>query len=136
KDFARESLDKMRLLRRLRTIKDSAREGGIYINRDGRRFISFSCNDYLGLAQDVRLKQASIQAVEKYGTGSGASRLVTGNHPLYKELEEALAKIKGTEAALVFGSGYMANVGIIPALAGKGDLIVADRLVHASIIDG
>lgn len=134
--FAREQLEKSRKENRLRTLKKSERTDGIYVLRNNKKFISFSCNDYLGLAQHKAVKQAAIEATQKYGSGSGASRLVTGNNPLYDELESLLATRKSTEAALVFGSGFMANVGIIPALVGKGDLIVADKLVHASIIDG
>lgn len=135
-NFAQQNLEKASTQNRLRTLKTSAREEGIYVRRNGKKLISFSCNDYLGLSQHVDVKKAAIEATEKYGTGSGASRLVTGNNPLYSELENLLAKAKGTEAALVFGSGYLANIGVIPAIVGKGDLIVADKLVHASIIDG
>ena len=101
-----------------------------------RQLISFGSNDYLGLSQHPQVKEAAIQAIRDYGTGAGASRLVTGNHALYKQLEEKLARYRGTEAALVFGSGYLTNMGIIPALVGKGDLIIADRLVHACLLDG
>jgi 8-amino-7-oxononanoate synthase len=98
--------------------------------------ISFSSNDYLGLSQHPDVVQAALTATGKYGTGAGASRLVTGNHPLYRRLEEQLAAYRGSEAALVLGSGYLANSGIIPALVGKGDLILADRLSHACLLDG
>ena len=86
--------------------------------RDGRRLLSFSCNDYLNLTHHPAIMAAAIEAIERYGVGAGASRLVTGNHPLYAELEARLARLKGTEAACVFGSGYLANTGIIPALIG------------------
>ena len=82
--------------------------------------LSFSCNDYLNLTHHPAVKRAAIEAVEKWGAGAGASRLVTGNHPLFGELERRLARLKGTEAACVFGSGYLANAGIIPALVGRG----------------
>ncbi len=104
--------------------------------RKGRELISFSCNDYLSLAHHPDVKKAARKALKRYGTGAGASRLVTGSHPLYTELEGLLAELKGTERALVFGSGYLANLGVISALAGKGDLIVADQLCHASMRDG
>jgi 8-amino-7-oxononanoate synthase len=97
---------------------------------------SFCCNDYLGLSQHPSVKQAAHEALEVFGAGAGASRLVTGNHPLYDDLERRLAAIKGTEAALVFGSGYLANLAIPPALTGSGDLILADELVHASMHAG
>ncbi|MPY69428.1 MAG: 8-amino-7-oxononanoate synthase [Alphaproteobacteria bacterium] len=104
--------------------------------RGGRALVSFCCNDYLGLSQHPAVKQAAAAALAQYGAGSGASRLVTGNHPLYEALEAALARIKGTEAACVFGSGYLANLGIVPAFAGAGDLILADELSHASMHAG
>jgi 8-amino-7-oxononanoate synthase len=104
--------------------------------RNGRRLISFSCNDYLGLAQHPRVKAAAIDAVERYGAGAGASRLVTGDHPLLRALEERLARHKGKAAALVFGSGYLANVGLPGAIAGKNDLILIDEFAHASMQSG
>ncbi len=103
-------------------------------SREGRELISFSCNDYLNLSSDNRLVKAAQEATKKYGVGAGASRLVTGNHPLYQELEKKLAKLKETDDACVFGSGYLANLGIIPSLVGKNDLIVADELSHACIL--
>jgi 8-amino-7-oxononanoate synthase len=126
-------LEKEGLLRRRR---ETTRLDGAYARRDGQEVISFSCNDYLGLSTHPALKEASIAAVEKYGAGAGASRLVTGDHPLYAELEERLARLKGSEAAIVFGSGYLANVGIIPALVGPRDLILADELAHSCLIAG
>lgn len=102
---------------------------------DGRTVLNFSSNDYLDLANHRHVVDRSREALEKYGTGSGASRLVTGTLPIHEELEARLAKEKGYPSALVFGTGYMANAGTIPVLAGRGDLIFADRLVHASMID-
>ena len=104
--------------------------------RDARRLVSFSCNDYLGLSHDPRVVAAARRAVADYGAGSGGSRLVTGNHPLLTALEARLAAHKGTEAALVFGSGYLANLGITPALVGAGDLILIDELAHACMWGG
>jgi 8-amino-7-oxononanoate synthase len=98
--------------------------------------LSFSCNDYLNLTQHPAIKQAAVAAIEKFGAGSGASRLVTGNHPLYAQLEARLAQFKRTEAACVFGSGYLANTGIIPVLAGPGGLVLLDELSHACIYAG
>jgi 8-amino-7-oxononanoate synthase len=120
----------------LRKLNFSFREQGVYVERGGKKLISFSCNDYLGLSCNQQIKNAATAAIEKYGAGGGASRLITGNNPLYEQLEIMLAKIKGTESALVFGSGYLANIGIIPALVGRGDLIIVDKLIHASLIDG
>jgi 8-amino-7-oxononanoate synthase len=119
-----------------RQLHETERSDGVHINRNGKKLISFSCNDYLGLSQNEQVKTAAIVAIEKYGVGSGASRFVTGNTPLYQELELKLAQMKGTEAAIVFGSGYLANIGVIPALVGKDDLIIADKLIHACMLDG
>jgi 8-amino-7-oxononanoate synthase len=109
---------------------------GLHAERAGRRLLSFSCNDYLNLSQHPAIVAAAVEATERYGVGAGASRLVTGNHPLYAELEQKLARLKGSEAACVFGSGYLANTGIIPALAGPDDLILIDDLSHACIHAG
>jgi 8-amino-7-oxononanoate synthase len=98
--------------------------------------LSFSCNDYLNLSQHPDVIAAAIEATARYGVGAGASRLVTGNHPLYAELESRLARLKGSEAACVFGSGYLANTGIIPALVGADDLILVDEFSHACIHAG
>lgn len=119
-----------------RALAETLREDGIWVERNGRRLLSFSCNDYLNLTQHPSIKQAAIAAIERYGAGSGASRLVTGNHPLYAELEARLARIKQTEAACVFGSGYLANAGIIPVLIGRDGLLLADELSHACLFAG
>jgi 8-amino-7-oxononanoate synthase len=119
-----------------RALAETTREDGIWAARGGRRLLSFSCNDYLNLTQHPAVKEAAIAAVRRYGAGAGASRLVTGNHPLYAALEARLARLKGTEAALVFGSGYLANAGIIPALIGSEDLILLDALAHACLWTG
>lgn len=134
--FAQGKLDQLSATSLLRTIKPTRRMEGVVVERDGRRLISFSCNDYLGLSHHPELKAAAIRAIETYGTGSGASRLVTGDHPLFTELEARLAALKGTEAACVFGSGYLANVGLIPTFAGPKDLVVVDELAHACIWTG
>ncbi len=118
-----------------RTPTATARDG-IWVERDGRHLLSFSCNDYLNLSQHPRVVKAAIAATRRHGVGAGASRLVTGNHPLYAELESRLARFKGAEAACVFGSGYLANLGIIPALIGADDLIVLDELCHACLYAG
>lgn len=103
---------------------------------DGREVILLSSNDYLGLATHPDVILAAVQATEQYGAGAGASRLVCGTLTPHALLESALAAFKHTEASLVFGSGYLANLGIIPSLIGRGGLILADRLCHASLIDG
>jgi 8-amino-7-oxononanoate synthase len=119
-----------------RALTDTLREDGIWVERGGRRLLSFSCNDYLNLTQHPAVKAAAIAAIERYGAGSGSSRLVTGNHPLYAELETRLARIKEAEAAVVFGSGYLANSGIIPVLIGRDGLVLLDELAHACIFAG
>lgn len=106
------------------------------IRRGEQELVSFSSNDYLGLSQHPEAVAAANLATSSYGTGAGASRLVTGNHPLYRQLETALAKWKGEEAACVFGSGYLTNLGVIGALMGKEDIILADKLSHACLLDG
>ena len=103
---------------------------------DGRDVLNFSSNDYLGLASSPEVKEALIRGVEKWGAGSGASRLVCGTQSPHAALEEALASCKGTEAALTFSSGYAAAVGTLTALLGKDDTIILDKLCHASLIDG
>lgn len=135
-NVAKAELALLRQKSLLRTLKGSQREEGVVVRRGKRDFISFSCNDYFGLSHHPHVIAAAQEALVQYGAGAGASRLVTGNHPLYDALEKKLAAVKGTEAALVFGSGYLANLGVIPALAGKNDLILADRLIHACMIDG
>jgi 8-amino-7-oxononanoate synthase len=121
---------------RLRRIPVVTARDGIFAERGGRRLLSFSCNDYLNLSRHPAIIKAAVEATQRYGVGAGASRLVTGNHPLYEELEARLARLKGAEAACVFGSGYLANIGIIPALVGDGDLILVDELSHACINGG
>ncbi len=105
-------------------------------NDTANDLISFSCNDYLGLCHHPDVIKAAQEAVLQFGVGAGASRLVTGNHPLFEELETLLAEIKSTEDCLVFGSGYLANIGIIPALCGAKDLLLIDELAHACINAG
>ncbi|MBW5448859.1 8-amino-7-oxononanoate synthase [Cohnella sp. CFH 77786] len=107
-----------------------------YLKRGGRRLLNLSSNDYLGLAGNREIAEAMREALEREGAGSGASRLVTGNRQPYERLEHALAEWQHSEAALVFSSGYTANVGVISALAGRGDAVFSDRLNHASIVDG
>ncbi|KAF0145847.1 MAG: bioF [Nitrospirae bacterium] len=109
---------------------------GAHIKINGKEYINFSSNDYLGLANHPALIRASQQAMKKFGFGSGASRLLCGGSILHEELEEKIARFKRTESALIFNSGYAANTGIIPAIAGEGDTIFSDELNHASIVDG
>lgn len=134
--FAKDRLQQREAQNLRRGIAETDPAGGVWVARGGRRLLSFCSNDYLNLTQHPAIKRAAKEAIDRYGTGAGASRLITGSHPLYAELEARLARLKGTEAACVFGSGYLANTGIIPALVGKDDLIVADELSHSCIRTG
>ena len=131
--FAHSKIDDLETRGLRRTVQETHRTDAVRLRRGGRDLVSFCCNDYLGLTHHPDVKAAAAAAVAEYGAGAGASRLITGSHPLYAALEARLAALKGTEAACVFGSGYMANTGIIPALAGPGDLVVIDELGHASM---
>lgn len=131
-----EELQQLRDAGLYRQLRSVASAQGPQIVVDGRVLLNFSSNDYLGLANDPILKRASTAAIERWGVGAGASRLVCGNLEPYRVLEAKLAEFKQKEAAIVFGSGYAANVGTITALVGKGDVVVLDKLDHASIIDG
>jgi 8-amino-7-oxononanoate synthase len=135
-DFARHKLATLEQAHLRRRLVPTGRFDDLFVERNGRKLLSFSCNDYLGLSQHPALKAAAIAAIERHGVGAGASRLVTGDHPLYAELEQRLARLKRTEAACVFGSGYLANAGIAPALVGRGDLILIDELAHSSLWTG
>lgn len=117
-----DELDSQDLLRTIRNY-----DGGL---------VNFSSNDYLGLAQSQRLKRIASEVIGEYGVGSGASRLTTGNSPLYDRLEEEVASLHGKESACVFSSGYSANIGAISALVEKGDLVITDKLSHSCIIEG
>lgn len=121
------------LYREFRTVRSHP---GEWVTIDNKRLLNLSSNNYLALAGDLRIKRAAAAALEDCGFGATASRLVVGNYELYNRLEKEIADFKGTEAALVFNSGYAANLGIIQALIGRGDMVVSDRLNHASIIDG
>jgi 8-amino-7-oxononanoate synthase len=134
--YARSKLDALEQQHLRRSLVNSMREDGVWIERGGRRLLSFSCNDYLNLTHHPKVKAAAVAAIEHYGVGAGASRLVTGNHPLFAELETRLARLKETEAACVFGSGYLANAGIIPAIVGEGDLLLIDELSHSCLWAG
>lgn len=127
------ALEEQHLLRHLRPIESAT---GPIVCMAGKPIILMASNDYLGLATHPALKNAAIEATERFGVGSGASRLISGTLPPHNELEITLAGFKHAEAALVFASGYAANVGLIPALIDTSGLILADRLSHASLIDG
>src|SRR5215212_9756058 len=135
-DFATRKLAALERGSLRRQLVQTDRMDGIWAMRNGRRLLSFCCNDYLNLTHHPAIKGAAMAALDRYGVGSGGSRLVTGNHPLFAELEGRLARMKGTEAGCVFGSGYLANTGIIPALIGEDDLILIDELAHACLWAG
>jgi 8-amino-7-oxononanoate synthase len=135
-EFATAKLGELERSSLRRALVDTTRVTGVWLSRNGRRLLSFCCNDYLNLTHHPAVKEAAIEALRVYGVGAGASRFVTGNHPLFSELEARLAQLKETEAACVFGSGYLANLGIIPALIGDGDLVLIDELAHACLWAG
>lgn len=128
-----ETLQATGLRRTLRTVHQR-RAGSVSMR--GERIADFASNDYLGLAADPRVARAAAAVLQAEGTGAAAARLISGHHPIHETLERAVALFKGTERALLFPSGYMANVGAIPALVGAGDAIYSDALNHASLIDG
>lgn len=127
------AIEQVGLRRRLRTVM-SAPTGTIHL--DGHDVVLLGSNNYLGLSMHPEVIAAAVEATQTFGTGASGSRLISGNSERYTTLESNLAKMKGTEAALVFSSGYAANTSVIPVLAGEGDLILSDALNHASIIDG
>jgi len=135
-DFVENELRQLKaagLHRRLRRVEG---EQGPTLILDGRAVVNFSSNNYLGIANHPALAEAAKAAIDRYGCGSGASRLISGNMTLHEELERKIAEFKGTEAALVFNSGFQANLGILATLVGEGGLVFSDALNHASIIDG
>ncbi len=134
--FAAEKLASLEAKNLRRELIETGRKDSIWMTRNGRRLLSFSCNDYLNLSQHPAIEKAAIAAIEQHGVGAGASRLVTGNHPLFAQLEQRLARLKGTDAACVFGSGYLANLGIISAVVGGNDLVLVDELSHSCILSG
>jgi 8-amino-7-oxononanoate synthase len=139
RDFFQEQLQALRARSLDRHLREISRAQGPEIEIGGRWFVNFSSNDYLGLANDFRLRQGAIAAIDEFGVGAGASRLISGTQSPHLRLEGALANWKGTSKAfgtLCFSSGYAAAVGTIPALMTKGDVILLDKLCHASLIDG
>ena len=136
RNWLSEELDGLRRQNLYRTMTVLEGPQTTAVKAEGQVQCLFSSNNYLDLANDPEVKAAARGALEQYGVGAGGSRLTTGTGPLHVRLEEELARFKGREAALVFNTGYMANVGILSALVGRGDVIFSDQLNHASIIDG
>ena len=134
-DELRDELSLLQTAGLLRKLRRTANRNGAEVRCGDRTLIDFSSNDYLGLASDARIARAARDAIGADGVGAAAARLVSGNHHLHEQLENAIARFKRSEAALLFSSGYMANIGAIPALVGRRDVIYADELNHASLID-
>ena len=128
-----EELRELGLHRRLRLVETPQ---GERVTLDGRSVLLMCSNDYLGLAGHPAVRAAAAEAAIAWGAGAGASRLVSGNMPVHMALEQRLATFKGTESALLVGSGYLANIGVVSALAGEGEVVFSDALNHASIVDG
>jgi len=133
--FIAEELAKIDAAGLKRVLKTVSCPQGPAVTVDGRRCVLLCSNDYLGLANRDELKEAAKAAIDRWGYGAGASRLVSGNMTPHAELEERIARFKGTEAALLFNSGYQANLALIPALSDRSSEIFSDRLNHASIVD-
>jgi 7-keto-8-aminopelargonate synthetase-like enzyme len=135
-DLFAEQLEALRACSLDRHLREITGAQGPEVEIGGRRLMNFSSNDYLSLANDPRLREAAAAAIRQFGVGAGASRLISGTQSPHVRLERALAEWKQTEAALCFSSGYAAALGTIPALAGKNDVVMLDKLCHASLIDG
>ncbi len=135
-DFLKERLEYLKKAGLYRVLRPLGGPQSTTAIIDGKRVLQLSSNNYLGLANHPRLKTAAKEAIEKYGSGSGASRLVCGNLELNEKLEDRIARLKKKESTLLFNTGYMANIGILSALMGEGDVIFSDEFNHASIIDG
>ena len=134
--FFKEQLDSKIENHNLRTLREYCPLDAVRVKRDDKEYLMMASNNYLGLTFDTRVIEGALKGAQQYGTGSGGSRLVSGTFPLFTELEKELANFKNTEKALVFNTGYMANVGTISAIADKNTIIFSDALNHASIIDG
>jgi predicted pyridoxal phosphate-dependent acyltransferase len=135
-NFINDELERLKREGLYRELKIIEGEEGAKVRIGGREVILLSSNNYLGLASHPEIKKAAVLAIERYGCGSGASRLISGTMELHKELEDKIASFKKTESAILFNSGYTANLGVISSICGKGDVIFSDKLNHASIIDG
>lgn len=134
-EFYSSKLDKKKTDNLYRILFESDSISATKIKRINKKLICFASNDYFGLSQNAKVKKSAINAIKKYGVGATASRFVTGNSSLYKKLEEKISKIKNQDDAIVFSSGYQTLIGIIPALVEKGDLVLADKLMHSSTLE-
>jgi 8-amino-7-oxononanoate synthase len=134
--FYAAEIAKKKRLNLYRRLTESDVIDAVIVKRGKKNLISFASNDYFGLSQNAEVKKAAIASVKDFGVGAGASRYVSGNNSLYAKLEKQIAQMKNCDSSIVFSSGYSCAIGVIPALVSKGDLIVADRLIHSSLIDG
>ncbi|MEY8347663.1 8-amino-7-oxononanoate synthase [Bacillus cereus] len=130
------SLNRLKEKSQYRHVVVTNQAEGPWLIRNGKRMLNLASNNYLGLAGDRRLKEASIEAIKEYGVGATASRLVVGNYSLYEEIEQSVSDWKEAEKAIIVNSGYSANVGAISSLVGRHDIVFSDKLNHASIVDG
>lgn len=135
-EFLADNIEQIKRSKLYRQYRIFSSKSGPYVKYKGKKVIQVSSNNYLGLAGDVRLQKAVAEAVKQYGVGSTGSRLISGTHELHAQLEEKIAEFKGTENAIVFSSGYNANLGTLSALMDENDAVYSDQLNHASIIDG
>lgn len=131
-----DTLAERQLAGRYRELRTRSSEQGIHVVIEGEKFLSFCSNDYLGLANHPEIKRAFINAIDEQGVGSGAAHLLTGHSHYHQQLEEALAEFTGQEKTLLFSSGYQANMGVIDGLMARDDVVIQDKLNHASLLDG
>ena len=136
RDALQKDLASLRSAGLYRTLRQVAGPQDRVVTLEGRAVVNFASNDYLGLASHPALRDAMKAAIDRYGAGAAASRLITGTMTPHLELERRLAEFEDLPAAILFSSGYNANVGAIPALVGRGDAAIGDRLNHASLVDG
>ncbi len=134
--FSQKKLKKIKEKELFRELKNFAFLKKNFLEYRGKKYLSFTSNDYFGLKNHPKTNKVAIKSIKKYGFAAGSSRLITGNHFLYQKLEAKLAKINNCDQSIVFGSGYLGALGIIPVLAQKHSLIIADKLIHSSLIDG
>ena len=134
-EFINEELNELKQAGLYRSLRKIDRTDGRYVEIDGQKLLNFCSNNYLGLANHPKVIEAAKAALDKFGAGAGASRLISGNLELHERLEAKLAEFKSRAAALVFPTGFMANLGVISSLADENDTVIIDRLNHASIID-
>lgn len=135
KNLFKEVLEKTQKDNLYRKLQSTTCIGEVEVVQSGKKLISFACNDYLSLSQNKKVKKVAIDAIKKYGVGGRSSRYITGNNELYEILEKQIAALKNCDDAIIFSSGYACAVGVVPAIVGEGDLIIADRLIHSSLID-